>query len=98
MKNKINDILICASVLSAYWEYGRFDTLDFLMPFLKYSIASTTKINETVDVSKIKELFKSEFGYFDIPIDVVNTLLKRLSPKTLRKDGASYVLCFSLEK
>ena len=49
--NNVNEILISAAVMSTYWEHGRKDMLDILMPFLKYSIASTTKINE-----KIREL------------------------------------------
>lgn len=97
MKQNVNEILISASVLSAYWEYGRNDMLDLLMPFLKYSIASTTKENGVVDIHSITEMFKKEFGYFDIPLDVVTTLMKRLSPHTLKKESGKFTLIKSLE-
>ncbi len=98
MTNRINEILISASVLSAYWEYGKKDMLDLLMPFLKYTIAKNTKENEVVDVRVITEQFKSEFGFFDIPVDVVKTLLNRLSPKVLKISNREYTLIKSLDK
>lgn len=93
-----NDILISASVLSTYWEYGRNDMLDLLMPFLKYAIASTTKVNDKVPVEQITNMFKQDFGYYEIPINVIKTLLNRLSPKLLRKNKGDYYLIDSLSE
>lgn len=93
-----DDILISASVLSTYWEHGRNDMLDLLMPFLKYAIASTTKKNEKVPVELVTQMFKQEFGYYEIPINVVKTLLNRLSPKQLMRNHGEYYLIVSLSE
>lgn len=98
MINNADEVLISSSVLCTYWEHSRNDMLDLLMPFLKYAIASKVNEGDVIPVGEITEMFKSEFGYYDIPQDVILTLLKRLSPAVLKKEKNSYKLRVSLTR
>ena len=84
-----NNLLISTAMLNAYWEKERKDTFDLLMPFLKYSIAKTTAKGDKINVEKVTEFFKEEFGYDTIPMNVIPLMLKRLSPNSLSKDAVS---------
>ena len=93
-----NQALISAGVLNTYWDHKHTDMLDLIMPFLKYSISQTTKIGEEIDLTRLTEKFRSEYGYDDMPIDVIRIMLKRLSPTILKKVSKHYILSKSLEE
>lgn len=93
-----NNVLISTAMLSSFWERERKDTLDLFIPFLKYSIAKTTSVGETIDISKMTQYFKKEFGYDTIPANVVSLMLKRLSPKSLKKNRDKYTLIENLDE
>lgn len=83
-------------MLNEIWNSQQKDLFDLLIPFLKYSIDRTTKVNEQLDISKIKNYFRKEFGYENIPTNVIRCLLNRLSPKILIKKHNNYILIKSL--
>lgn len=97
-----NNVLISTSILNAFWENDKKDTLDLLLPFFKYSIAKNTKVGDKLDTIKITKFFKSEFGYDFVPSNIVKLMLNRLSPKILeRKDNKYYLkvsLCDEIDK
>lgn len=93
-----NNILISIGMLQTFWEKNQQDTLDLLVPFLKCSIARTTKINGIIDINTITSDFRSEYGYDDIPLNVISVMLKRLSPSILRRERKKYILKTSLDK
>ena len=80
-----NNALISAGVLNTYWSQNRQDTLDLLMPFLKYSISSVNSLGNIIDIEKTVGFFKQEYGYENIPLNVVYVMLNRLSPRYLQK-------------
>lgn len=90
------NVLIGTAMLNEIWNSQQKDLFDLLIPFLKYSIDRTTKVNEQLDIPKIKNYFRKEFGYENIPTNVIRCLLNRLSPKILIKKHNNYILIKSL--
>ena len=78
-----HNVLISTAMLNALWEKKRTDVLDLLIPFLRYAIAKTTSKDDIIDVGKVTNCFKNEYGYDDIPIGVIETMMHRLTPRTL---------------
>ncbi|WP_413853483.1 hypothetical protein [Candidatus Ruminimicrobium bovinum] len=88
-----NNILISTSMLSSIWEKKRKDTIDLLLPFLSYIIAKNTVIEKAIDINLITENFKREFGYNDIPRNVISQMLTRLTKeKTLKRKDKNFFL------
>lgn len=85
-----NNILISVGILQNIWEQHKQDTLDLLMPFLKRSIARTTKLGDIIDLDSITHDFRSEYGYDDIPMNVITVMLNRLSPSVVKKENGRY--------
>lgn len=65
------------------------DTFELLVPFVKFSIAKTTKQGEEINFSSLLEHFRKEFGYETIPSNVITLILNRMSPKVLEKIEAN---------
>ena len=93
-----NNILISVCVLQNFWDKHKKDTLDILMPFLKVCIAKTTKTGEMIDVNIITQTFRNEFGYDDIPINVITVMLNRLSPDVIKRENGKYKLKKNLDQ
>lgn len=92
-----NKMLISTAMLNAYWEREKKDTLDLLIPFIKYSIAKTTTVGSVIDIPKMSQHFKEEFGYDTIPANVITLILNRLTPSILTKNKGEYRLETSLD-
>ena len=92
-----NNLLIGTAMLNAFWEINKKDTFDLLVPFVKYSIAKTTKQGEKIDTKRMVEYLKQMFGYDTIPSYAVSVILKRLSPRILAKEKSNYRLKVSLD-
>lgn len=93
-----NNVLISTAMLSAFWEEEKKDIFDLLSPFVEYSIAKTTHVGNMVDVSKLLEYLKTEFGYEEIPINTINLILNRFSPRSLMRENNKYYLKISLDQ
>lgn len=93
-----NNLLISVGILQNLWEHNRQDTLDLLIPFLKCSIAKTTKVGHIIDIETTAKDFRSEFGYEDIPLDVISVMLNRLTPNTLKRKYNNYYLIAELDE
>lgn len=91
------NVLISTAMLSALWEKNRNDTLDLMLPFLKYSIAKKTQVGMLLNLPEIVEFYKNEFGYKTIPQNVIFKMLNRLSPTFLRKTKDGYSLITNLD-
>lgn len=92
-----HNVLISTAMLNALWENKHTDALDLLIPFLRYAIAKTTNKGDIIDVGKVTNCFKDEYGYDDIPIGVIETMMNRLSPRTLLKSNKNYRLIVDLD-
>lgn len=93
-----NNVLISTAMLNAYWEKEKRDTLELLVPFVKYSIAQTTAQGSEIDVSTMIGHFRKEFGYESIPTNVITLILNRLSPAILKRYKGKYILKVSLDE
>ncbi len=93
-----NKMLISTAMLNAYWENEKKDTFELLVPFVKFSIAKTTKQGEEINFSSLLEHFRKEFGYETIPSNVITLILNRMSPKVLEKNRGKYILKSSLDE
>lgn len=91
------NVLVSTAMISALWERHNKDTLDLMLPFLKYSIAKTSKVGARLNITAVTDVFKEEFGYDSIPYNVVITMLNRLSPSVLAKKDREYSLITSLD-
>ena len=87
-----NNVLISTAMLNAYWEKEKKDTLDLLIPFVKYSISKNTDKNSEINISHVLDFFKNEFGYESFPTNVIILIFNRLSPKFLKKERNKYYL------
>lgn len=85
-----NNILISAGILRTYWEHSHRDTLDLIMPFLKCSIYKTTCQGEEIQIDVLTNYFREEYGYNDIPFNVICLMLKRLSPSIVTVKNKKY--------
>ena len=92
------NVLISTALVCSLWDNHRKDTLDLMMPFLKYVIAKKTSIGEELDLGTITTMFKEEFGYETIPQNVIVSMLNRLSPEVLSKKQNRYTLIASLDQ
>ncbi len=93
-----HNVLISTALLCSMWDKHNKDTLDLMLPFLKYSIAKKTSVGKRLDIDAVTEHFKNEFGYETIPSNVILSMLNRLSPDTLKKRNGEYTLDISLDQ
>ena len=92
------NVLISTAMICSLWDTHKKDTLDLMIPFLKYIIAKQTQIGKEVNIDLIIDSFKSEFGYESIPRNVIISMLNRLSPSVLNKKQGKFTLIASLDK
>ena len=92
------NVLISTALLCSMWDKHNKDTLDLMLPFLKYSIAKQTSVGKVLDIEAVITHFKSEFGYATIPHNVIILMLNRLSPQILKKNNGKYTLIASLDE
>jgi hypothetical protein len=96
--NMDNNILISAGILHTYWKQNKRDTLDLLLPFLKCSIAETTKQDDEIKVDALARCFSEVYGYSNVPINVIYVMLKRLSPTVITKKNNKYYFTGNIDK
>ena len=76
MKN--NETFITQSMLSSYMAVETKDYLELLLPFI--SMCLPEKYEEIIELDKIQERLKNEYG-LDIPVNVIEKTLIRLCRK-----------------
>lgn len=91
------NVLISTALISSLWDSQHKDTLDLIMPFLKYSISKNTSVGNKLNIDDIASFFKAEFGYESIPRNVLLAMLERLSPNILKKEHRSFYLIAELD-
>jgi hypothetical protein len=74
------------AMLSAVWEKEQKDTIDLLIPFIKFAIANKTNIHEILDIKQKTLYFKEEFGYTNIPQNVIDKMLTNYKIKNQKKN------------
>ncbi|WP_155812833.1 hypothetical protein [Oribacterium sp. oral taxon 078] len=64
-------------LLEAFWSSRRKDMIDLITPFIHYAVAQTTSPNENIDIQKVTNIIRHDFGYVDIPESVIAKILSR---------------------
>lgn len=67
-------------MLETMWRTRKQDLLDLISPFISYSVAKVCSPYEIIDLRKVLDIVKSEFGYKDMPVSVIERVLHR-NPK-----------------
>ena len=84
-------------LLEAYWATRKKDMLDLIAPFVQYCIAKTTSVGSAIDISRITNNMRSEFGYIDIPEAVIIKVINR-DETHYNKSNSSYYLIKSMDE
>lgn len=71
--------------------------LDLIAPFVKFAVARITSIGAIIDIPKVTESIRSDFGYIDIPDTVIIKVLSR-DKEHFRKNNNNYYLEASLDE
>ena len=71
------NLLTGAVMLETMWKTRKKDLLDLISPFIVYSASKVCSPGEIVDQQKILDIVKTEFGYFDMPLTIVQRVMKR---------------------
>ena len=91
--------LIGTAMLSTIWEKEKKDTLELVIPFIKYSIGQLISIDERVELGSVADYLSTNFGFYDMPYSVLQKAFKRLTKKkVLKKENGQYYLCIDLSK
>lgn len=92
------NVLVSTAMISTLWEKHNKDSLDVMLPFVKYAISKNTRVGQKVDISLVVTTFKNEFGYLTIPENVIITMLNRMCPTVLTRKDREYTLRTSLDE
>ena len=72
-----NNVLTGAVMLETMWKTRKQDLLDLIMPFVSYGVAKVSAPHETIDLRRVLVIVKSEFGYKDMPVSVIERVIVR---------------------
>ena len=91
------NLLTGAVMLETMWKTRNKDLIDLISPFVFYAVAKVCSPNEIIDQRKALEKIKTEFGYIDMPLAIIEKVLKR-NPTLFRKNGSQYRLISDLDE
>lgn len=87
-----NQIMMSAAMLEAMWEVRRKDMLDLITPFIMYAVAVTTSPEEEINLNLVQSNVQKNYGYTDIPISIIEKVLKRNTYQAVRKENHKFIL------
>ena len=89
MKNK--DFIVSNAMLSAFLGKQSKDCLDLMKPFVLYLLP---QVNSRIDINSISRRMNTEFGFSNVPDNVIGKILKRLAKKKeyVRYEDGYYVV------
>jgi len=79
----MNKTFVTSTLLSEIYDKTGKDYLALLLPFVEYILEKDFKVNDEIDIEKIKESLSSDFMFEDMPHNVVDSILNRIK-KTKR--------------
>ena len=91
-----------AVMLETMWKTRKQDLIDLISPFITYGVAKLYSPYETIELRKVLDYVKSEFGYRDMPVSVIERIFIR-NPKLFEciegeKHKREYILNGNLDE
>lgn len=94
-----NQYYLAGSVmLETIWKTRHQDLIDLISPFVYYSVATVCAPHQIIDKRKVLEIIRTEFGFSDINIPVIEKVFRRNPSVFGRKNKAEFELLSSLDK
>ena len=78
-------------LLEAYWSSRRKDMIDLITPFIHYAVAKITSVGACVDIQKVTNMIRQEFGYTDLPEAVLYKAFSRDKEHFERRNRKYYL-------
>lgn len=94
---KDQSLLTGAVMLETMWQTRKKDLVDLVSPLILYSVAQICSEGEAVDMRRVCNIVKERFGYSNLPISIIEIVLKRENQHFERKHK-DYYLIASLDK
>ena len=80
---KMNDnIMIGTAVLSALSEKKHTDSIDLMLPIVKYAIQDKYSIGDEVSAELVCDYIQTEFAFQELPLAIINKAMNRLCKKS----------------
>ena len=77
---KMNEnLMIGTAILSTFSTRSQKDSIDLLLPFVKYCLQETYSIGDAVNEEQICEYLQGQFAFANLPLAIVHKALNRLS-------------------
>lgn len=92
-----NQIMMSAAMLEAMWEVRKKDMLDLITPFIMYAVAVTTSPEEEINLNLVQSNVQKNYGYTDIPISIIEKVLRRNPYKAVKKENHKFVLIKNID-
>ena len=89
--------LVGAVMLETMWSTRQKDLLDLISPFINYSIAHCTPLSQKINLSKVSQYLDNQFGYTDVPPEIIKRVLKRDVTHYQRKDHGTFFFIVPLD-
>lgn len=89
--------LVGAVMLETMWNTRQKDLLDLISPFVNYSVAHCTTLRQKIDLPKVSQYLDNQFGYTDVPPEIVKRVLKRDVTHYQREDHGTFFFIVPLD-
>ena len=89
--------LVGAVMLETMWITRQKYLLDLISPFINYSIAHCTPLSQKINLSKVSQYLDNQFGYTDVPPEIIKRVLKRDVTHYQRKDHGTFFFIVPLD-
>lgn len=74
-----DNILIGTAILSTFADRKQTDSIDLMLPFVKYALHEKYNIGEIVSLSTICDFIQSTFAFENLPMAIIDKAFTRLS-------------------
>ena len=90
------NLLTGAVMLETMWKTRNKDLIDLISPFVFYAVSKECAPYEMIDQHRVLEIVKKEFGYVDMPISIIEKVLRR-NPTFFKRKSGQYQLYKNLD-
>ena len=88
------NIMIGTAILSMYSDKQQKDSIDLMLPFVKYTLHEKYSVGSVVSASDVCDYIRKEFSFENLPLATIEKTLKRLSASSgcLTRKNHEYTL------
>ena len=84
-----NALFLGASMLETMWNTRKKDMIDLIAPFIQYAVATTHSQGEKIDVRRVRNYVRKNFGYDDLPNSIIERVFSREG--NIKKISGEYI-------